>query len=178
MHIQSEPLPGIKIIKPYSHKDTRGKFVKTFHEGQFAELGIQMKIREEFFSISSQNVLRGMHFQTPPNAHQKLVYCIRGSVLDVVLDLRKGSTSYGKSAAFKLSETNGHLVYIPIGFAHGFLSLENDSCLVYKTDSVHAPANDSGIHWNSIGYSWGISQPILSPRDEAFPTLNSFNSPF
>lgn len=179
MKLVNEPLSGVKLIEPFHHEDCRGAFVKTFHEEMFAELGIFLTVREEFFSISAKNVLRGMHFQIPPHAHQKLVFCTHGRVLDVLIDLRIGSPSYGQSASFELSAANRHLVHIPVGVAHGFLSLEDGSCLVYKTDTVHEPSADAGILWNSFDFDWPLtSKPILSHRDEQHPTLAEFSSPF
>jgi len=181
MELISEPLPGVKILRPFIFEDSRGNFVKPFHEDQLATHGIAMTIREEFFSTSSKGVIRGMHFQLPPHAHQKIVYCITGKVIDVLLDLRVNSPTFGESVGFELSAENRYLVHIPIGFAHGFLSLEDHSCLVYKTDAVHAPAYDSGILWNSFKYDWPISRftsPEISARDSLHPSLKNFNSPF
>lgn len=180
MELVSEPLPGVKVLRPFVFEDGRGCFVKPFHEGQLAQHGIAMVVREEFFSVSAAGVLRGMHFQVPPHAHQKLVYCVSGRVLDVVLDLRKGAPTYGQSAAFELSGTNRHVVHIPVGFAHGFLSLEEDSCLVYKTDAVHAPESDGGVMWDSFGFDWPLGglEPVISPRDLSHPLFRSFASPF
>ncbi len=180
MQLISEPLPGVKILRPFVFEDARGNFVKPFHEDQLAKHGIEMTVREEFFSTSAAGVLRGMHFQVPPHAHQKLVYCITGKVLDVLLDLRKDSPTFGKSIGFELSAANRHLVHIPVGFAHGFLSLEDNSCLVYKTDAVHAPDHDAGILWNSFGFDWPIDDitPTISTRDLAHPRFVDFASPF
>ena len=181
MHLIDEPLPGVKILRPFVFEDTRGNFVKPFHEDQLAAHGIAMTVREEFFSNSAAGVLRGMHFQIPPHAHQKLVYCITGKVLDVLLDLRRDSSSFGKSTSFELSAANRHVVHIPAGFAHGFFSLENGSCLVYKTDAVHAPAFDSGIRWDSFGFAWPLpdgSSPEISERDMKHPAMDQFESPF
>ncbi len=188
MTLLSEPLPGVKILKPFVFEDARGHFVKPFHEGQLAAHGIAMTVREEFFSTSAAGVLRGMHFQVPPQAHQKLVYCITGRVWDVVLDLRRSSPTFGQAAGFELSAANRHVVHIPVGFAHGFLALEDNSCLVYKTDAVHAPDCDTGILWNSFGYTWPTSrnqeprttnqEPLISPRDALHPTFADFVSPF
>lgn len=180
MVLISEPLPGVKILRPFIFGDARGNFVKPFHENQLAEHQISMRVREEFFSSSEENVLRGMHFQTPPHAHQKLVYCITGRVLDVVLDLRRNSPTFGHYADFELSAANRHIVHIPPGFAHGFLSRESDSCLVYKTDVVHSPESDKGILWNSFGFAWptGGITPSLSPRDLTHPSFADFDSPF
>ena len=180
MTLIDEPLPGVKILRPFIFKDSRGCFIKPFHEGQLAEHGIQMTVREEFFSTSAACVLRGMHCQVPPHAHQKLVCCITGRVLDVVLDLRRNSPAYGQVASFELSATNRHVAYIPKGFAHGFLSLEDDSCLVYITDAVHAPESDAGILWNSFNFDWPLADldPIVSSRDLTLPRFNDFTSPF
>ena len=117
MTLIDEPLPGVKILRPFVFEDARGNFVKSFHEGQLAEHGIAMTLREEFFSNSAAGVLRGMHFQAPPHAHQKLIHCIRGRVLDVILDLRKESTTYGQSVGIELSSTNHHIAYLPVGLA-------------------------------------------------------------
>jgi dTDP-4-dehydrorhamnose 3,5-epimerase len=181
MELIDEPLPGVKILRPFVFEDARGNFVKPFHENQLAAHGIHIDVREEFFSTSAAGVLRGMHFQVPPHAHQKLVYCITGKVLDVLLDLRKESPTFGQSVAFELSASNRHVVYIPVGFAHGFYSLEDHSCLVYKTDAVHAPDSDRGVLWNSFGFDWPIpagSEPSISGRDISHPALSDFDSPF
>ncbi|MEY4245464.1 MAG: hypothetical protein RLZZ245_3049 [Verrucomicrobiota bacterium] len=180
MQLISTPLPGIKVLRPFVFEDTRGNFVKSFHEEQFAHHCIAMSVREEFFSTSATNVLRGMHFQVPPHSHQKLVYCITGRVLDVVLDIRKNSPTYGKSAAFELSAANRHVVHIPVGFAHGFISQEEESCLVYKTDALHVPECDAGILWSSFGFEWplDIKPPVISQRDLGHTKFQDFQSPF
>mgnify|MGYP003137929981 CR=1 FL=1 len=178
MKLVDEPLTGVKVLQPFIHRDVRGDFVKPFHENQLAEYGIKMTVREEFFSTSSRNVIRGFHFQDPPHAHAKLIYCISGRVLDVVLDIRRNSPTYGKCAGVELSSENHHLIYIPVGFAHAFASLEDGSCLVYKTDKVHAPEADSGVLWNSVDFDWPINDPVLSGRDSTFEALKSFRSPF
>lgn len=180
MELVSEPLPGIKVLHPFVHEDARGSFVKPFHEGDLAAHGIQFVVREEFFSVSAVNVLRGMHFQLPPHAHQKLVYCIQGRVLDVLLDLRRASPTFGRSCGFELSAANRHVVHIPIGFAHGFLSMEDQSCLVYKTDTIHAPLSDVGIKWDSFGFGWPLHVvfPEISDRDLRHPVMSEFSSPF
>ena len=124
-----------------------------------------MNVKEEFFSTSAAAVLRGMHFQMPPHAHQKIVYCLTGRVLDVVLDLRKSSPTFGKSASFELSARNRHIVHIPEGFAHGFLSQDDSSCLIYKTDAVYSSDCDTGILLSSFGFNWNVMDPIISERD-------------
>lgn len=176
--VQSEPLPGAMVLQPRVFKDLRGTFVKTFHSDLFAELGISFSPQEEFFSISRKGVLRGMHFQLPPHDHHKLVYCVKGEVLDVIVDLRRSSPRFGQSASVALSEENQHVFFIPKGFAHGFLSLTDDSVMVYKTDHVYAPSSDTGVRWDSIGFDWPEPAPALSDRDLAFPPLEEFDSPW
>ena len=169
---------GLFVLQPRIFTDPRGSFVKTFHAGLFSELGIPFSPREEFFSVSTKNVLRGMHFQTPPAAHSKLVYCATGRVLDVVLDLRQNSPTRGQTVSRELSAANREMLFIPVGFAHGFLSLEDNTMMVYQTDTVHAPANDAGVAWHSFGFNWPVGSPIVSERDGKFPAWPEFQSPF
>ena len=176
--VQSEPLPGAKVLQPRVFQDLRGTFVKTFHTDLFSELGIPFSPQEEFYSVSRKGVLRGMHFQVPPHDHHKLVYCVKGEVLDVVVDLRRMSPSFGQSASLVLSEENRKLFFIPKGFAHGFLSLTEESVMVYKTDHVYVPDSDTGIRWDSFGFDWPVEEPALSDRDLAFPPLTGFDSPW
>jgi dTDP-4-dehydrorhamnose 3,5-epimerase len=173
-------LAGLVCLQPRVFTDHRGEFVKTYHDQTFRELGLPFETREEFFSTSRQHVLRGMHFQIPPADHVKLVYCITGAVLDVVLDLRRQSPTYGQAVAEELSAANRRAFYIPSGFAHGFLALTEGALMVYKTSTVHAPACDRGIRWDSFGFAWPLGgvPPILSQRDQDFPALADFHSPF
>lgn len=177
MELIKELLPGCFLLQPKKFEDQRGCFVKTYHEGMCAGLGANLEIREEFYSISHKNVVRGMHFQLPPNAHEKLVYCTRGAVRDVLLDLRQGD-SYGHVASAELSGENCHLIFIPKGIAHGFVALVDESLMLYKTSIVHVPDSDCGIHWDSFGFEWGVSHPYLSDRDQKHPPLASFTTPF
>jgi dTDP-4-dehydrorhamnose 3,5-epimerase len=173
-------LAGAAVIEPIVHRDDRGVFVKTFHAGQLAEAGLRFELREEFYSVSRRGVLRGMHFQTPPFAHQKLVACMAGRVLDVLVDLRRGSGTFGQACSLELSAERPQLVWIPPGVAHGFLSLEDGACVTYKTDCEYAPQNDAGIRWDSFGFAWPMAEVELelSPRDRQHPTLAEFDSPF
>jgi dTDP-4-dehydrorhamnose 3,5-epimerase len=167
-------------LEPKTFTDQRGDFVKTFHETALRELGLPFEIKEEFYSTSHKNVVRGMHFQLPPADHIKLVYCLKGAVLDVVVDLRRNSPTFGRAHAEELSETNHRGFYIPAGFAHGFLSLTEGALMIYKTSTVHTPACDAGIHWNSFGFAWPLDAgaPIVSKRDAEFVPLAEFNTPF
>ena len=171
-------LADLWVLKPDVLADRRGCFVKTYHANLFTELDLPFTPRESYFSVSAQGVVRGMHFQLPPAAQAKLVYCIAGRVLDVVLDLRRTSASRGQAFARELSAAHRELLFIPIGFAHGFLALEDGSTMVYQTSTVHSPPHDTGIRWDSFGFRWPVSDPILSERDGRFPAWSDFSSPF
>jgi dTDP-4-dehydrorhamnose 3,5-epimerase len=173
-------LSGAAVIESLVHRDDRGVFVKTFHAGQLADAGLRFELREEFYSVSRRGVLRGMHFQTPPFAHQKLVACMAGRVLDVLVDLRRGSVTFGAACSLELNAERPQLLWIPPGIAHGFLSLEDLSCVTYKTDREYAPEHDAGIRWNSFGFAWPMAEAELelSPRDQRHPALAEFDSPF
>jgi dTDP-4-dehydrorhamnose 3,5-epimerase/CDP-3, 6-dideoxy-D-glycero-D-glycero-4-hexulose-5-epimerase len=177
MKVLPTELAGVFILKPNVFEDARGSFVKTYHEELFASCGIRFAPKEEFFSVSRKNVLRGMHFQRPPTAHDKLVYCPVGKVLDVVLDLRPTAKGV-RCIARELSAANREMLFIPVGCAHGFLTLEDNSMMVYQTSTVHSPPHDAGVLWNSFGFDWPVKNPILSERDLKFPALSEFQSPF
>jgi dTDP-4-dehydrorhamnose 3,5-epimerase len=119
-----------------------------------------------------------MHIQLPPVDHIKMVYCVQGKVMDAVIDLRIGSPTYGRHEIFELSAEKANSIYIPKGMAHGFCALSENTIMVYKVSTLYSPPHDSGLLWNSAGISWPISEPILSERDQSFPTLSQFESPF
>lgn len=171
-------LPGCFLINPQWSKDSRGEFIKTFQNSEYQSLGINFDIHEEFYSVSQANVIRGMHFQMPPHDHEKMVYCTSGAVLDVLLDLRK--ENYGKVACAEISKNNRHIIYIPRGVAHGFLSLEDNTVMIYKTSTEHVPTHDRGIKWDSFGFNWKLTAtPILSNRDrDGLVNFDTFISPF
>jgi dTDP-4-dehydrorhamnose 3,5-epimerase len=166
------------LIDPPLAGDLRGSFCKIWHPDILSRHGIRMEIAEEFFTRSRRGVIRGMHFQLPPRQHSKLVTCLTGEVLDVVVDLRVGSPDYGRPQSFRLSAASAQMLYVPEGFAHGFLSLSEESLLLYRCSSVHSPAHDAGIRWDSLGFAWPCAAPILSERDKAHPGLAEFDSPF
>lgn len=171
-------ISGLFLIKPKKFEDARGKFVKTFHLDTLKEHGLSSDFVESYYSVSKKNVLRGMHFQTPPYDHEKLVYVPYGSVLDVIVDIRKGSPTYGVSVSQILSAENGHIFYIPKGCAHGFLSLEDNSNVTYMQTTMHAPNNDGGINYDSFSFTWNTEDAIISERDKALPNLSDFVTPF
>lgn len=178
MRVEETPIPGCYQIVPQVRRDGRGSFVKTFHKGVFQNHGLVTEFAEEYYSVSHKGVLRGMHFQTPPHEHFKIVYCLAGSVLDVIVDLRVGSPQYGNVATFDLSAEQGNMVYIAPGVAHGFYALTNNAIMQYKVTTVYAPEHDGGIRWDSIELAWPDSAPTISDRDRGFPALADFDSPF
>jgi len=178
MEKQDTGFAGCFELQGSVFKDNRGIFLKTYHDETFEKMGLRTDWKEEYYSISGKNVIRGMHFQTPPAAHAKLVYCLHGEVLDVVIDLRVDSPTYLESRSFRLSPARGNSIYIPIGMAHGFLSLTEGSVMQYKVTSTYSSENDAGVSWDSIGFEWPTERPIVSERDKQHVTLSSFNSPF
>lgn len=175
MHMQPTTIPGCFEIIPEIFTDKRGSFVKTFHRNLFDKQGLETDWREEYYSISRKGVLRGLHFQLPPHDHAKLVYCMSGEVLDVVLDLRIKSHTYGKYEMFQLNGSAAHMIYIPKGCAHGFYTLSELATMMYKVSTVYAPDHDAGVLWNSVGIPWPDGKPIISDRDNTFPTFEKFH---
>jgi len=171
-------IDGVIIFALPHFIDKRGSFTKTFHDDTFQNIGIDFNLKESYFSISHKNVIRGMHFQTPPHEHEKIVFCPQGKIMDVIVDLRKSSPTYGQFVSLELSSENHKAVYIPKGCAHGFKSLEDNTITYYLLSSVHAPESDAGILYNSFGMDWDCEHPILSDRDLSFVKLEDFESPF
>jgi dTDP-4-dehydrorhamnose 3,5-epimerase len=171
-------IPGCFEIQPRVFDDARGRFVKVFHLDEFEALGLETRFTEEFYSHSKRYVIRGMHCQAPPSEHVKLVYCVHGEVQDVVLDLRKGSPTYGQAEAVMLSAEQGNCMYIPKGLAHGFCAMSDIATVIYKVSTVYDPQNDTGVLWSSFGFNWATSQPVTSDRDARFKPLAEFDSPF
>ena len=171
-------LSGLYRIILNTYIDERGTFTKLFQKSVFRENKFDFDYSEEYYSFSKRNVLRGLHFQIPPHEHTKIVHCIDGKILDVIVDIRKGSPTYGKYETFTLKGKDKELIYIPPGLAHGFLVLSKYAIVLYKTTTEYRKYNDRGILWNSIGLDWPVKVPIISKRDQDFPKLKSFNSPF
>jgi dTDP-4-dehydrorhamnose 3,5-epimerase len=178
MRLLPTTLPGCVRLQPVVHEDHRGRFVKTMHHDTFASFGLRSDFLEEFYSVSTRHVMRGLHLQLPPADHAKLVYCTGGEVLDAVVDLRVGSPTHGRHELFELSANRADILYIPSGMAHGFLTLSDSATLVYKVTSMYSPPHDSGIRWDSAGIPWPVREPVVSERDQRLPTLGEFQSPF
>lgn len=174
----SIPLEDAYVIDMPSFDDARGSFIKTFHATTLLDKNIEFVLRESYFSLSKKDVIRGMHFQLPPHHHSKIVFCPQGAILDVIVDLRKGSATYGLYYAQELSAANHKAYYIPEGFAHGFKSLTDDAITYYLVSSEYSQQHDTGIRYDSIGFDWGVADPIISARDLSFPSLQDFESPF
>jgi len=176
--LRETKLPGCFEVQPRIFDDDRGRFVKVFHQDEFLRLGLETNFKEEYYSHSRKGVIRGMHFQLPPSDHVKLVYCVQGDVQDVVLDLRKGSPTYGLADTIKLTAEQGNYLYIPKGLAHGFCTTSAVATLVYKVSTVYDLQHDSGVLWDSFGVEWPTLEPVISSRDTSFKSLSEFTSPF
>ncbi|MBD8621114.1 dTDP-4-dehydrorhamnose 3,5-epimerase [Sphingomonas sp. CFBP 13728] len=180
----TEILSPVQLIQPKRFGDSRGWFTEVYSEPAFAKLGIDCRFVQDNHSLSvPKHTLRGLHFQTPPHGQDKLVRCIRGTIFDVAVDIRKGSPTYGQWVGAELSAENGYQLFIPIGFAHGFVTLEDNCEVTYKCSDTYAPANDGGIRWDdpTIDIDWLMpagADPELSAKDAVQPLLASFDSPF
>lgn len=174
-------IPGVYIIEPQVFGDHRGYFMETYSVKSFADIGIDTVFVQDNQSFSAQkNTLRGLHFQKAPMSQAKLVRVIRGAVLDVAVDLRKGSPTYKQWVSVELSAENKRMFFIPRGFAHGFVALTDDVEFTYKVDNLYSKECDSGIRFDDpeVGVEWGVSDPILSQKDENAPLLKDSDCNF
>lgn len=180
MEIIQTEIRDLLIIKPQVFEDDRGYFFESYNLEKFARAGIDVSFVQDNESKSMKNVLRGLHFQAPPFAQGKLVRVMRGAVLDVAVDLRKSSPTYGKWASIVLTESNKFMYWIPAGMAHGFLTLEDNTVFFYKCTNVYDKPSEGSIRWNdqTLAIQWGIENPVLSAKDEVAPAFDAFVSPF
>ena len=182
MKFTKTSIEGLVIIDPTVFGDNRGYFLESYNEKEFKEVIGNVSFVQDNESKSSKGVLRGLHFQKPPFAQAKLVRCIEGKVLDVVVDIRKNSKTYGQYFTTELSGENKKQVFIPRGFAHGFLVLSDFAIFAYKVDNTYAPKHDAGIRWNDpiVNIPWGISESevLVSKKDAQLPFFTEFDSPF
>jgi len=178
LKISSTKIHGCYEISPKIVSDPRGTFIKTFHKPSFDEAGLLSDFKEQYHSVSNQNVIRGLHFQIPPFDHAKLVYCIDSEVDDFVLDIRIGSPTYGEYFSTKLNFQKGNMIYIPSGCAHGFCTSKKKATLIYNVTAIYNSDFDKGIRWDSAGIIWPIEDPIISEKDQSFPSFKNFSSPF
>ena len=180
MEIIKTSIEGLLIIKPDVFKDERGYFFESYNKERFEREGLTMDFVQDNESKSSKGVLRGLHFQKPPFAQGKLVRVVKGSVMDVAVDLRKDSPTYCRWESRILSEDNKEMFWIPEGFAHGFLTLEDNTIFNYKCTNVYNKESEGSILWNDpdINIEWNIENPILSEKDKLSPLFKEFETPF
>jgi dTDP-4-dehydrorhamnose 3,5-epimerase len=174
-------IEGLIIFKPRIFEDHRGLFFESFNENKYSEyLGSELKLVQDNISISKVNVLRGLHFQLPPYSQGKLVSVVKGRVLDVAVDLRKESSTFGRHFSIELSALNKLQLWIPPGFAHGFVTLEEDTIFSYKCSNYYSPNHEQTILWNddTLEIDWKVTNPIISLKDEEGINFTIFNSPF
>ena len=181
MNVKHIDIEGLVLIEPRAFHDDRGFFFESFNENKYREyLGDGIQFVQDNISSSKKGVLRGLHFQLPPFAQGKLVSVVKGGVLDVAVDLRKESPTYGKHELVELTEKNKLQFWIPPGFAHGFLSLEEDTIFSYKCSNYYSPQHERTILWNDqdLKIEWGIDTPIVSDKDRIGEEFRNFVSPF
>ena len=182
MNVIQTEIPGVVIIEPKIFGDSRGYFYESFSEREFVEKVCDTHFVQDNQSKSGYGVVRGLHFQKPPHTQAKLVRVIKGRVLDVAVDVRKGSPTYGKHVAVELTEDNHRQFFVPKGFAHGFAVLSEEAVFQYKCDNYYAPQSEGAVLWNDpdLGIDWGIpaDQALLSEKDSKHPCLKDADIPF
>ncbi len=183
MDLQELQIPDVKILRPRRFSDERGFYSETYNQRVLAECGIELDfVQDNHVFSSKRGTLRGLHFQKPPYAEHKLLRVSRGRVLDVAVDLRMGSPSYGQHVVAELSADEFNQILVPAGFAHGFVTMEPDTEVLYKVTAHYSPENTGGLIWNDpdLGIDWPIpgSEVILSAKDKAQPKFRTFRSPF
>ena len=171
---------GLYELEPLVFEDARGYFYESYNKSEFEKLGVQDEFVQDNQSKSQKNVVRGLHYQAPPFAQGKLVRVINGAVLDIALDIRKGSPTYGRFHAVKLTESNKKMFWIPAGFAHGFATLEDNTIFAYKCTDVYNKPSEGCILWNDVDLAidWGIDNPVVSEKDQNGQKWTDFTSPF
>jgi dTDP-4-dehydrorhamnose 3,5-epimerase len=180
MQIEKTALPGVVIITPARHSDTRGFFSESWNRKTLQQAGLDLPpfVQDNHSMSRDAGTLRGLHYQSPPHAQGKLVRCGRGAIYDVAVDVRRSSPTWGHWIGVDLTYQNGRQLWIPSGFLHGFVTRESDSEIIYKCTDHYDPASDGCVAWNSFGIDWGITEPVLSPKDQAAPASNNWTSPF
>jgi dTDP-4-dehydrorhamnose 3,5-epimerase len=176
VHIEELDIPDIKRLTPARHGDDRGFFSEIYNRATLAAHGIHLEFVQENFSLSAdQGTVRGLHFQTPPFAQDKLVQVVSGAILDVAVDLRRGSPWFGQHVVAELSADNWHQLLVPVGFAHGFCTLQPDTAVIYHVTEHYSPAHDMGVLWNDpdLGIEWPVAaaSAVLSDKDQVQPRL-------
>jgi dTDP-4-dehydrorhamnose 3,5-epimerase len=180
MKSEQPDIPGLLIIQPDVFYDARGYFFESYNKDKFIQIGINAEFVQDNQSLSAKGILRGLHFQNPPFAQGKLLSVIKGSVLDVAVDIRKNSPSYGKYFSLILSGENKTMFWIPSGFAHGFLSLEDNTIFSYKCTLTYNKKSEGSIRWNDpdLNIDWKIKDPLASEKDQNAPFFKDLNTKF
>ena len=180
MEIIKTKIDGLLIIKPDVFGDDRGYFFESYNQDKFIKAGLDMAFRQDNESKSKRGVLRGLHFQAPPHAQGKLVRVMKGAVIDVAVDIRRNSPTYGQWESIVLTGDNKLIFWVPEGFAHGFVCLEDDTVFFYKCTDVYNKQAEGSIIWNDpdLRIDWGIADPLVSEKDAAAPLFRDFTSPF
>ncbi|MFL8675405.1 MULTISPECIES: dTDP-4-dehydrorhamnose 3,5-epimerase [unclassified Clostridioides] len=163
----------VEII-PNIFEDSRGITIKPYHYPTFKNLGIEEFFNEDLFVTSKKGTIRGLHFQKEPFAQSKIIYCVSGSILDVAVDIRKDSPTYGEHVCFNIDSRKRNIAYIPNGFAHGYQVLEENTMVIYKLSSPYSPNNEGGIKWDSMNINWNKINPIISSKDNKLPTFAEY----
>jgi len=173
-------LPGVKIVTPRVFPDGRGSFLESYKRSDFVKAGIDADFLQDNHSKSAGGVIRGLHYQKAPYAQAKLLRVVAGTIYDVVVDLRKGSPAYGKWLGVELSSENCKMIYVPVGFAHGFSAISESVEILYKVSAEYCKAAEAGIIWNdpALGIDWRLENPILSEKDAVLPPLSAADSNF
>jgi dTDP-4-dehydrorhamnose 3,5-epimerase len=180
MLVETTMLPGVVVITPRRFGDARGWFSETWNRAALQEVGLDWPafVQDNHSFSAPRHTLRGLHFQSPPRAQDKLVRCTRGAILDVAVDVRRGSPGYGQHVAIEISAQTGAQVFVPKGFLHGFLTLTENCEVQYKCTDIYAPECDGAVAWDSVGIDWGVTAPVLSDKDARAQAFADFDSPF
>ena len=178
MKVIETEISDLFIVEHDIASDKRGVFAKIYKSTSSPPINFKGGVAECFYTMSRKDVIRGMHFQLPPHAQSKLVTAVTGEIEDVVLDLRKGSHTYLKTFCIRISNDAGFSIHVPVGLAHGFKALRDESIVLYLTSSSHNPESDYGIRYDSFGYDWKLHSPVVSERDLNLPMLKDFETPF
>jgi len=183
MDLRRLSIPDVLVLKPRRHADDRGYFMESYSRAAMATLGLEPVFVQDNLSLSRQvGTLRGLHYQRPPKAQAKLIQVIQGRILDVAVDVRRGSPTYGDHLAVELSADSGEQVFVPAGFLHGFVTLDPDTLVLYKVDAPYAPECEGAVRWDDadLGIDWGVSagDVLLSGKDAVAPAFADFDSPF
>ena len=178
MQVIETAIPDVKVLVPKQFKDHRGFFSEVYSRKALAAVGIDRDFVQDNHSLSvEKGVLRGLHYQVPPMAQDKLIRVVRGAILDVAVDVRRSSPTFGKHVAIEISDQNWRQIFVPVGFAHGFVTLEPNTEVLYKVSAPYSPEHERGVKWNdpALGINWGVreGQAVLSGRDQTHPPLAS-----